>query len=173
MTRKKMGGTADYIIPAAVVGLGIWGLNKLGIFGGGGSGLDPNSSPKPLTVALNNASPMQSANMGANLSSNISAQTWLNNYGKTRGQDRFTPALYNANPGNILIGPGDAIALYHLVRSNAGTWFSTEDFTGILAAFQNVVDNQTDMSYVATFFQNNVGDMFNYITQASTFRRGQ
>jgi hypothetical protein len=171
--QKKVSGAADYIIPLGVVGLAIWGLNKLGIFGGGGTGLDPGSTPKPLAVLFNGPSGAQASNMQANLSRNITAQTWLNNYASTRGQDCFTSALYKANPGAVLIGPGDAIALYHLVKSQSGYWFSTGDFTGILAAFQNVVDNQTDMSYVATFFEANVGDMFNYITQSSTFANGE
>lgn len=171
---KKISGTADYIIPVAVVGLGVWGLYKLGIFGdSGGSGLTPGSSPKPLSVLFNGASPAQPSNMMAQASSNVTAQTWLNNYAGNRGQDCFTGTLYSATPTNALIGPGDAVNLYHLVRDQAGTFFTTGDFTGILAAFQNVVENQTDISFVGMLFQINTGkDLFQYITQSSTYANG-
>jgi hypothetical protein len=168
-----MSGAAEYIIPVAVVGLGAWGLYKLGIFGDSGSGLTPGSSPKPLSVLFNGGSPVQPSNMMAQASSNITAQTWLNNYASNRGQDCFTGTLYSANPSNALIGPGDAVNLYHLVRSQAGTFFTTGDFTGILAAFQNVAENQTDISFVGMLFQINTGkDLFDYITQSSTYANG-
>jgi hypothetical protein len=172
MAKKKMSGASDYIIPVAVVGLGIYFLNKLGIFGSG-SGLAPGSAPPVLSTLLNNPTGGQTANQQSNLSSNITAQTWLNNYANTRGQDCFTGALFAANPGNALLGVGDAQTLYHAIKSQSGYWFSSGDFTGILAAFQNLCENQTDISEVATIFQANTGmDMFQYITQASTFANG-
>ena len=177
--RKKVAGAEGYIIPVGVVALGLWGLYKLGIIGpsGGGSGLTPGSTPPVLANLFNGGTSAQPGNQMANVSSNITAQTWLNNYGNTRGnpsQDCFTNYLFNANPGNALLGVGDAMTLYHLIRSQAGTFFSSGDFTGILAAFQNLVDNQTDMSQVAALFQINTGmDMFQYITQAATFANGQ
>jgi hypothetical protein len=172
--KKKIAGFADYIIPLGVVGLGVWGLYKLGIFGNSGSGLTPGSTPPVLANLFNGGTGAQPSNMMANASTNITAQTWLNNYSQTRGQDCFTGALFNSNPNGALLGPGDAQTLYHLIRSQAGTWFSAGDFTGIQAAFQNLCENQTDISEVGALFQTNTGqDLFQYITKASTFANGQ
>jgi hypothetical protein len=135
--------------------------------------LAPGSSPSLVSTSTNLTTGAQASNQEQNLSSNITAQTWLNNYAQTRGQDCFTNALYLDNPANATLGAGDALNLFNLIHSQAGTWFSTGDFTGILAAFQNVVNNQTDVSYVANYFQDNNGmDLFQYITQASTFANG-
>jgi hypothetical protein len=173
MGRKKISGFADYIIPLGVVGLGVFVLYKLGFLGNSGSGLTPGSTPTPLANMFNGGTPQQASNMQANAGTNITAQTWLNNYAQTRGQDCFTGALYLANPGDALIGTGDAQTLYSLIHSQAGTWFSTGDFTGVLAAFQNVVGNQTDVSAVGNLFQQNDGkDLFQYITQGNTFANG-
>jgi hypothetical protein len=151
----------------AVVGLGLWGLYKLGILGGSGAG-------SGLTTTLNLGAGGLPTATAAQLNSNIAAQNWLVNYNKTRGQDCFTGALYNANPGNALLGVGDAQTLYHMIRSQAGTWFSSGDFNGILIGFQNLCENQTDISEVAALFQTNLGmDMFGYITQNSTFGNGE
>jgi hypothetical protein len=174
MAKRKVSGAADYIIPVGVVALGVWGLYKLGIFGGSGSGLTPGSTPPVLANLFNGGTSAQPANQTQNLSSNITAQTWLNNYSQTRGQDCFTNALFVANPGNALLGAGDAQTLYHLIKSQSGYWFSSGDFTGILAAFQNLCENQTDISEVAAIFQTNTGkDMFDYITQGDTFANGE
>lgn len=174
MARKKISGPADYIIPVAVVGLGVWGLYKLGIFGNSGSGLTPGSTPPVLSNLFNLGGQGQEANQQQQLANNISAQTWLNNYSNTRGNDCFTGTLFNANPGNSLLGVGDAQTLYHMIRSQAGTWFSAGDFTGIQAAFQNLCENQTDISQVGALFQTNTGsDLFAYITQGSTFANGE
>lgn len=173
MSRKKVSGTSDYIIPLGIVGLGIFALYKLGLLGNSGSGLAPGSSPSLISSSTNLTTGAQPTNQEQNLSANVTAQTWLNNYAQTRGQDCFTNALYMANPANATLGAGDALTLFNLIHSQAGTWFSTGDFTGILEAFQNVVNNQTDVSFVANYFQNNNGmDLFAYITQASTFANG-
>jgi hypothetical protein len=173
MARKKVSGLENYIIPLGIVGLGIFALYKLGFLGNTGSGLAPGSSPSMVSSSDNLSTGAQATNQEQSLSANITAQTWLNNYSQTRGQDCFTNALYLANPANATLGAGDALALYNLIHSQAGTWFTTGDFTGILAAFQNVVNNQTDVSYVANYFQDNNGmDLFQYITQANTFANG-
>jgi hypothetical protein len=176
MAKKKVSGFEGYILPLAAVIGGYVILNNLGIFGSGGnngSGLGAGSGPSAVANALGLQSPGGTANQNANVSSNISAQTWLNNYSKTRGQDCFTNALYVANPANAQLGPGDAVGLFNLVHSQAGSWFSDGDFTGIQAAFDNVVENQTDISFVASMFQSTNGkDLFQYITQANTFANG-
>jgi hypothetical protein len=170
---RKVAGTADYIIPLAVVGLGVFVVYKVwNAFGGGsGSGLAADLQKAAQAAAGSGVSIPPAVQ--AQLNSNISAQTWLNSYQTTRGQDCFTNALYLANPQNALLGAGDAQSLYNLIHSQAGTWFSDGDFTGILAAFQNVVGNQTDVSEVANLFQTNDGmDLFAYIVQGSTFGNG-
>jgi hypothetical protein len=175
--KKKLSGMEGYIIPIAVVvggGIVVYVVGKnIGLWGSGGSGLAPGSSPTLLNNALALPIAGQATNQQLNITDNISAQTWLNNYASTRGQDCFTNALYVASPGNATLGPGDAQDLYNLIHSQAGTWFSDGDFTGVLAAFQNVVENQTDVSYVASLFQTNDNtDLFTYITKASTFANG-
>ena len=173
MAKKKISGFADYVIPLGVVIGGYVVLKQLGIFGSSGSGLTPGSGPTAIANALGLQSAGGTVNQNANVSSNITAQTWLANYAATRGQDCFTNALYSANPGNAQMGPGDAVGLFNLIHSQAGSWFSDGDFTGILAAFQNVVENQTDVSFVASMFQSTNGkDLFQYITQANTFANG-
>lgn len=172
--KKGVGGTADYIIPLGVVGLGGFFMYKLGLFGssGAGSGLGTNLQTAASNVATNLGvqTPVSAQNQLAN---NISAQQWLNSYNSTRGQDCFTNALFVANPGGAQLGAGDAQTLWQLIHSQAGTWFSAGDFTGIQAAFENLVENQTDISEVAALFQANDGmDMFGYITQSNTFGNG-
>jgi hypothetical protein len=175
MRRKKVSGFEGYIIPLAAVVGGYVVLKQIGIFGSSnnGSGLGPGSSPSLIQNVLSPQSPGGGLNQTANISANISAQTWLNNYSKTRGQDCFTNALYKANPANAQLGPGDAVSLFNLVHSQAGSWFSDGDFTGIQVAFDNLVENQTDISFVASMFQSTNGmDMFAYITQSGTFANG-
>jgi hypothetical protein len=179
MARKKKGiaGAADYIIPIAVVLGGTYVIYRIGqsigLWGQGtGSGLAPGSSPSLIQNLTGPGAVLAPATLNQ-LTDNVTAQTWLNNYAQTRGQDCFTSALYKANPGNATLGPGDAQTLYNLIHSQAGTWFSDGDFTGVLAAFQNVVENQTDVSFVASLFeQNDNKDLFTYITQAGTFANG-
>jgi hypothetical protein len=171
---RKMAGTADYIIPLGIIGLGVFVMYKLGLFSpsGAGSGLTTTLTTAASNVAtsLGIQTPVSTVNQLAN---NISAQTWLNNYNQTRGQDCFTNALWLSNPAGAQLGAGDAQTLWALVHSQAGTWFSDGDFTGILAAFDNLVQNQTDISEVANIFQTQDSmDFFGYITQSNTFGNG-
>jgi hypothetical protein len=179
---RRVSGTADYIIPLGVIGLGVFALYKLGLIGSGATGGPASGLAQKLSTAGSSMANTLATSTGVQvpiaetnqLANNITAQTWLTSYYNTRGQDCFTNALYVANPGNALLGPGDAQTLYSLIHSQAGTWFSAGDFTGIQAAFQNLVQNQTDISEVAALFQANDGmDMFEYITQGNTFGNGQ
>jgi hypothetical protein len=137
-------------------------LGPVGITSQGGQ--IPGSGPG---VAAGNEPIMQT---------NVQALQWLTSYNTTRGAsptDCLSPAVYNAAPGNVLIGSGDAQSLYNFVHSAAGTWFTVGNFDGLLAKFQNVCANQADVSYVASLFQTNDGsDLFTYITQGNTFGNG-
>jgi hypothetical protein len=186
----KVSGAADYIIPVAVVvagGIGLWYLWKnvlepiANITGSAFSLKTGTLVQTPAgPVGISASGPTGTSTTGAGqepaIQDNISALQWLTNYYNGRGNpptDCFTGALYTANPGNALIGSGDAQSLFNLIHSQAGTWFSVGDFTGIQAAFQNVVENQTDISYVGSLFQAANGmDLFTYITQGNTFGNG-
>jgi hypothetical protein len=190
MAKKKVSGGADYIIPIAVVtvaGVGIWFLytkvwEPLSGLAGSVFSLSGGTLVKtPLgNVGIEASGPTSTPGTPAGTEpavlNNITALKWLTDYYNNRGNpasDCFTGTLYAANPGNALIGSGDAQSLYALLHSQAGGWFSVGDFNGILSAFQNVVDNQTDLSYVSSIFQANNGmDLFTYITQGDTFGNG-
>lgn len=189
-SRAKVSGTADYIIPVAVViagGVGLWYLWKnvlepLSNLGGSlfslktGTLVQTPAGPVGISASGPTGSSATGAGQEPAIQNNITALQWLTNYYNGRGNpptDCFTSALYAANPGNALIGAGDAQNLFNLIHSQAGNWFTVGDFTGIQAAFQNVVENQTDISYVASLFESANGmDLFTYITQGNTFGNG-
>lgn len=186
----KVSGAADYIIPVAVViagGIGLWYLWKnvlqpLSNLGGslfslkGGTLVQTPLGPVGIQSSDKNVPAGTPAGSEPSIQNNIDALQWLTTYYNGRGNpatDCFTGTLYAASPGNALIGSGDAQNLFNLIHSQAGNWFTVGDFTGILAAFQNVVENQTDISYVASLFESANGmDLFTYITQGNTFGNG-
>jgi hypothetical protein len=188
--KKTISGVADYIIPVAVVvagGIGLWYLWKnvleplASITGSlftlkGGTLVQTPAGPVGIGASDLSAPPGTPAGSQTAVMSNITALQWLTTYYNGRGvppTDCFSGALYAASPGNALIGPGDAQALFNLIHSQAGNWFTVGDFTGVQGAFQNVVENQTDVSYVASLFESANGmDMFTYITQGNTFGNG-
>jgi hypothetical protein len=159
-TRKKMGSTADYIIPLVVLGaIGLGGYyvyQKL--FG---------SSPGPALPG-----PAASSPVGQSVQT---AFTGLAAYLKARetagaASDCFTSYLYKADPSNASIDQATAQALYANIHAAAGGWFTHGNFQGILEDFQAVVGNQTDISFVALMFEQQDGkDMLNYILNTSTF----
>jgi len=186
----KVSGTADYIIPVAVViagGIGLWYLWKnvlepLSNLGGSlfslKSGTLVQTPAGPIGIAASDLNVPAGTPAGSQsaIQNNIDALQWLTTYYNGRSSpptDCFTGTLYANNPGNALIGSGDAQNLFTLIHSQAGNWFTVGDFTGIQAAFQNVVENQTDISYVASLFEAANGmDLFTYITQGNTFGNG-
>jgi hypothetical protein len=170
MPKKKISGFADYIIPLAVVGVGWYVLNELGVFGsssGAGTGLSIANNSTGITLP-GGPSPAQTA-------TNLSALDALDAYVKVRNaqnppQDCFTSYLYKADPSNASISMATAQALWQNIHDAAGTWFTQGDFTGIQADFQAVVGNQTDISMVASLFEQNDGkDLWYYILNGSTF----
>jgi hypothetical protein len=189
-TRKKVGGVLDNIttlVTLAAVGIGGYYLYNLfknagglikNIFSvtGGGTLVQTPIGPLGIASDMPNVPANTPAGSEPVMLSNIAALTWLTTYYNNRGNpptDCFCNALYLAVPTNVQIGAGDAQNLFALLHAQAGTWFTDGDFTGILPAFQAVVANQTDVSYVASLFQtaNNM-DLFTYITQGSTFGNG-
>lgn len=140
MARKKISGTADYIVPLAVVGLGIFALYKLGIIGSGsgsGGGLLPGSS---------NVTPTSPAGQAA-----IATQTTVEQWISGNPGNFLTADMYNANPDDASIDQTDATSLYSdvWVASDPGFFVHNPDFSGVLANFQATAKNQTDISFVS------------------------
>jgi hypothetical protein len=166
--KKKVAGFENYILPLFGVGVGLYILNELGLFG--------PSTPGGFSIPGNSTGiALPGAPSAAQTTANLSAMDSLDAYIKVRNaqnppQDCFTSFLYKADPSNASISPATAQALWQNIHDAAGTWFSVGNFTGIQADFQAVVGNQTDISMVAQLFEQNDGkDMWFYILNPSTF----
>lgn len=146
MRRKKVSGSgpADYIIPIAVVIGGIYLINKFsGILSEGSPG-NPSNVPGM-------------ANLTAQGQANTTADNSITNYMQNdatynSGQSWSTGYLYNQNNNNAAIDQETAQSLWDAIQNNWSIWpWNCNNFLPVLQAFQNVVQNQTDISYVATF----------------------
>jgi hypothetical protein len=143
---KKMAGASDYIIPMAVVGLGVFALYKLGILGGGSGGgglatvLSPSSSPP--------------ATQQATIITDDTITTFYN--GQPTATNPFQVDLYNSDPTAATITQAQATTLWAGVLSaynGAGflSWFKAEpDMSPVLQEFQIIAQNGVDVSFVST-----------------------
>jgi hypothetical protein len=159
--RKKISGAADYIIPLAVVGLGFYVLNKFGLFGSGsGSGSSiPGGAYIPGTASSSPATQQQT----------LQIEDTIDNAAQALGsQNPLYVNIYNNNPGCVTISSDQATSLWNDIytASDPGFFFSGKnaDLSGVLASFQQTVQNQCDLSYVATLAVSNYGeDLWNFL----------
>jgi hypothetical protein len=143
MRRKKISGGADYIIPIAVVLGGLYLVSKISGFFSEGSASNPSNVPGM-------------ANLTAQGTANTAADTNIESYADsasfTGGQSWSTSYLYNQNSGNATIDQPGAQALWETIQNQISFWpWNCNDFGPVLTAFQAAVQNQTDISFVATF----------------------
>lgn len=173
-----MGGFADYIIPLAVVIGGWYFLNKLGIFGGSGSGTPGPLSPGGLLSPQSSSTATQQAT----LATLDTAQTFYNN--QPTSTNPFLPDLYNANPGCPDITPAQAQSLWADIQTAyTGSGFfsflkASPDMTPLLGQFQTMVQSGCDISLVSSICLaatgQNLGDyMFNSFASDQTMANGQ
>jgi hypothetical protein len=157
MARKKIGGFSDYIIPRAVVGVGFYFLNKLGIFGGSSSSspglLSPGGALSPQSSST--------ATQQATLATLDSLQTFYN--AQPAATNPFQATLYNNNPAAATITSAQATSLWSdLQTAYNGSGFlslfkAQPDLSPVLAQFQGIVQTGEDISLVATLCQSATG----------------
>jgi hypothetical protein len=181
MAKRKMGGSADYVIPLVVltgVGVGIYFLWQKLFGSGSGSGL-----PGPLAAAntaINNAAasspaPVQTATMVTS----TSLDAW---YGtQNDATNPFLPNLYNSDPGATSLSAAVAQDLWTTMytASNATAFFKpTPDLSTIQAQWAQYVQSQLDVSYICTFCETTTGSdlwtfMGKYFDNDQTGQSGQ
>jgi hypothetical protein len=170
---RRIGGTADYIVPLGIVGLGAFVVYKL--FNGGLLGAPP-IDPKVLAQygtqgsvtapGLNPTTNMDSLNLEAQMAIQKAVQAANAN----SDTSPFLSGMYLANPANASIDQTTAQNLYQNLLDNDGGFFQSGNFTGILGEFQAVVGNQTDISFVAYQVEQGKGkNMMDWIMQSSTY----
>jgi hypothetical protein len=161
MRRKKISGGADYVIPVAIVvavGVGIYYLwNEL--FGGSGSG--SGSGPgKAVTTAINNlaaSSPLPQ--QVASLQTVTALDNWYNS--QTDATNPFLPTLFDTGNDCSVLADNVAQDLWAVLynASNAEAFFKPEpDLSGILTQWQAYVQNQCDVSFIASNCQQQTND---------------
>jgi hypothetical protein len=151
MRRKKISGTADYIIPlaivAGVVGIGYAVYSWLtGGSSGSGGGL-----PSAANSAINN---LMASSPPATQTATMMTGTQLDAWYQTQvdATNPFLQNMYSANPSCATITVAIANDLFSTMytAANAGAFFKpTPDMTGILSQWQQYVKNQCDASFVA------------------------
>jgi hypothetical protein len=166
MARKKVSGGADWIIPVAVVtavGIGLYFLWQE-IFGGSG-GPGPVSA---VNKAINNAAASSSQQTQVATVENATAlDAWYNT--QSDATNPFLPTLFDT--GNDCSVLADNIAqdlwadLY--TASNATAFFKpTPDLSGVQANWQGYVQNQCDVSFIASNCQAQTGDtLWNFMVK--------
>ena len=174
MRRKKVSGTADYIIPLAVVGLGVFVLYKMGLIGGnsggGGGGLLPSAQSS------------STATQQATLVTLDTLQAFYN--AQPAATNPFSPDLYDNNPDCPSITSTQAQSLWSdIVTAYNGSGFislfkANPDMSPLLGQFQAIVQSACDISLVATLCENATGDdlgtyLFNSFSNDQTGSSGQ
>jgi hypothetical protein len=144
MTRKKIAGPADYIIPIFVVIGGIYLWNKVsGIFTTGSPTGAPSNEPGMANLSQQGI---------ANTTADTNIETYAASDAFTGGQSCFTSYLYNQNPEYASIDQATAQSLWDTIQNNISIWpWNCNDFGVVLTALQAAVYNQTDISYISTF----------------------
>jgi hypothetical protein len=172
---KKMSGTADYIIPLAVVGLGVFVLYKLGFIGNSsGSGSGGGGLLSPLS-----SSP---ATQQATLSLDDTAVQFYQ--AQPTATSPFLPTLYNSNTACPSITSDEASSLWSDVQTayNGSGFLSIfkaqPDMSPLLAQFQTYVQSACDISLVSLICQQATGSdlgtfMFNSFANDQTGSSGQ
>jgi hypothetical protein len=168
---KKMSGTADYIVPLAVVGLGVFALYKLG-FLGSGSGSGSGSGILPS---------LQSSSTATQQATLATIQTFYN--AQPAATNPFLPTLYAGNPSCPSITTAQAASLWaDIVTAYNGSGllslFKAEpDMSALLPAFQTIVQSGCDISLVCSYCENATGNdlgtyMFNSFANDQTGTSG-
>lgn len=153
MRRKKISGSADYIIPLGIlafVGIGGYLLWQKLFGSGSGGGL-----PGPLAAAntaINNAAGSSSAaTQTATAVTTTSLDAWYN--GEQDATNPFLANLYNADnscPGIAANVAQDLWASLY-TAANAEAFFKpTPDMSPILGQWKQFVTNQCDVSFIAS-----------------------
>lgn len=143
--KQKIAGGADYIIPIGILIAGYIILNKLGVFGSG-SGAGPGQSSSTATQQQT-----------------LSITDTLDNAAQALGNaNPLFPNMYNANNNCVSISSDQANSLWADIyaASDPGIFLSGKnaDLSGVLAQFQQVVQNQCDVSYISALSVDNYGD---------------
>jgi hypothetical protein len=179
MGRKKVSGTADYIIPLAIitaVGIGIYYIWQ-DLFGGSGGGSGPASA---VNKALNNAtasSPLPTQVSTVQTSTALDA--WYNT--QQDATNPFLPTLFDTGSDCSVLADNIAGDLWAdlYTASNADAFFKpSPDLSNILTEWQKYVQNQCDVSFIASNCQQQTSDtlwnfMVKYFVNDSTGTSGQ
>lgn len=171
---KKMSGTADYIIPLAVVGLGVFALYKLGFLGGSSSSGGGGS----VLPSLQSSS---TATQQATIATLDTLQTFYN--AQPAATNPFLPTLYAGNPSCPSITTAQAASLWaDIVTAYNGSGllslFKAEpDMSTLLPAFQTIVQSGCDISLVCSYCESATGQdlgtyMFNSFANDQTGTSG-
>lgn len=151
MARTKVSGSADYIIPLAiVVGVGALGYAAYQFFFGSStsSGTGPAGA---LNTAVNNAF---ASSPPATQTGTMMTATALDAWYQTQvdATNPFLQNLYSANNAcpTITIAIANDLFSTLYTAANAGAFFKpTPDMSGILTQWQQYVKNQCDVSFIA------------------------
>ena len=160
MARKKVSGSADYIIPLAiVVGVGALGYAVYQFFFGSStsSGTGPAGA---LNTAVNNAF---ASSPPATQTGTMMTATALDAWYQTQvdATNPFLQNLYSANNAcpTITIAIANDLFSTLYTAANAGAFFKpTPDMSGILTQWQQYVKNQCDVSFIANQCMEQFGD---------------
>jgi hypothetical protein len=154
MSRKKISGGADYIIPLAVVLGGLYLWSKISGFLSEGSASNPSNVPGMANLTAQGT---------ANASADTNIETYASSASFTTGQSWSTSYLYNQNADTATIDQTGAQALWSAIQNQISFWpWGCNDFGPVLTAFQASAQNQTDISFVATFVPGG-GDLLTYL----------
>jgi hypothetical protein len=178
MARKKISGGADYIIPIAIivaVGTGLYFLWDE-LFGGSGGG----GAASALNKAVNNAA--ASSPLPTQVST-VQTATALDAWYDTQqdATNPFLPTLFDTGNNCSVLADNVAADLWAdlYTASNATAFFKpTPDLSGILAEWQKYVQNQCDVSFIASNCQQQMNDtlwnfMVKYFVNDQTGSSGQ
>lgn len=151
MARTKVSGSADYIIPLAiVVGVGALGYAAYQFFFGSStsSGTGPAGA---LNTAVNNAfASSPPATQTATMMTATALDAWYQT--QVDATNPFLQNLYSANNAcpTITIAIANDLFSTLYTAANAGAFFKpTPDMSGILTQWQQYVKNQCDVSFIA------------------------
>jgi hypothetical protein len=147
MAKKKVGSiTTDIIMVAAVLGVGFY-LVKTYI-------LDPLNKDKGAT------SPGSQPGQGTSQTDKSVLSTITQQASVAQAQNPFYGTMYQMSPGDASIDANTANNLWGVVTANVTNYDDTDylpqgrsNFSAVWNAFQSVVGNQVDISFVAYICQ--------------------
>jgi hypothetical protein len=174
-SRKRVGGTADYIIPIGILALGALIANKFGLFTFLSSGSSSTPPPGYGTPGAVTAPGLPTTtDMGKlTLEASDAIDAALQAADANTLTSPWLPNMYQANPTDASIDLATAQNLFQNILDADGGFWSSGDFGPILGDFQAVVGNQTDISFVSYICQQQKGKpLDDFLLQTNTFGNG-